>query len=514
MIRKRIAGQVEHVVVVGAGLAGLSATLHLLGSGHAVTVLEREPHPGGRAGGGTLAGHPVDTGATVLTMPELADDALAAVGDSLAARLRLVRLRPAYRARFADGSVLDVHADPDVMADQIASVIGHHEVAGYLRLRRWLTELYRVQLDAFIARNFDSPTDLLSPRLLPQLARLAALGGFGRLGPRVAGFVTDERLRRLFTFQSLYAGVAPDRALGAYGVIAYLDTVAGVYYPHGGVRALPAALAASAAGAGAVLRYRTEVTGLEQRAGRVTAVYLAGGERIGCDAVVLTPDLPVSYRLLGRTPSRPVPLRWAPSAFLLTAVTDRWWSWPAHHTLLFGRAWRRTFTEITTGGRLMSDPSLLLTSPTVTEPVTGPADAKSGGRHLVQLLAPCPNLVSARIDWPRLADRYAEELVGVLERRGLPGFGAAVQAVRLTTPADWDALGLAAGTPFSAAHTFAQTGPFRPGNLVRGAAANAVLAGCGTTPGVGIPTALISGRLAAARVAAMTVRDDRPRTAE
>jgi len=55
------------------------------------------------------------------------------------------------------------------------------------------------------------------------------------------------------------------------------------------------------------------------------------------------------------------------------------------------------------------------------------------------------------------------------------------------------------GTPFSASHTFAQTGPFRPRNLVPGTG-NAVIAGCGTTPGVGVPPVLISGKLAAQRV--------------
>jgi phytoene desaturase len=67
------------------------------------------------------------------------------------------------------------------------------------------------------------------------------------------------------------------------------------------------------------------------------------------------------------------------------------------------------------------------------------------------------------------------------------------------SPADWARQGLAAGTPFSAAHTFAQTGPFRSGNLVRGEG-NVVLAGSGTTPGVGVPTVLVSGKLAAQRI--------------
>jgi phytoene desaturase len=94
---------------------------------------------------------------------------------------------------------------------------------------------------------------------------------------------------------------------------------------------------------------------------------------------------------------------------------------------------------------------------------------------------------------------YAEELLGVLTERGIPVGGGPAEVRHLVTPADWAAQGLAEGTPFAAAHTFAQTGPFRPANLVRGWA-NVVLAGCGTTPGVGIPPVLISGRLAATRI--------------
>jgi phytoene desaturase len=85
-----------------------------------------------------------------------------------------------------------------------------------------------------------------------------------------------------------------------------------------------------------------------------------------------------------------------------------------------------------------------------------------------------------------------------------------VDVAHLVTPADWAAAGHAAGTPFSAAHTLAQTGPFRPRNLVRGLD-NAVLAGCGTTPGVGIPTVLISGRLAAQRITGAARRAPRAR---
>ncbi|MET9931237.1 FAD-dependent oxidoreductase, partial [Streptomyces sp. NPDC006324] len=174
---KTIAGPTDHVVVVGAGLAGLAAALHLLGAGRRVTVVEGEPLPGGRAGRLDLGGYRADTGPTVLTMPDLLDDAFRAVGDSLRARVDLVPLHPAYRALFADGTRLDVHTDADAMEAEVAAFAGPREAAGYGRLRRWLEELYAVQMRRFIDANFDSPAQLLHP----DLARLAALGGFGRL---------------------------------------------------------------------------------------------------------------------------------------------------------------------------------------------------------------------------------------------------------------------------------------------------------------------------------------------
>jgi phytoene desaturase len=270
---RRSAGATDHVVVIGAGLAGLSATLHLLGAGRRVTLLEQADTPGGRAGQQRFGGNAVDTGASVLTMPELLEEAFAAVGEPLAKNLRLTRLDPAYRARFADGSELALRTDGDAMEAEIRAFAGAREAAGYRALRRWLTELYAVQKDHFLAANFDSPLDLARP----ELVKLAALGGFGRLGPRIGRYLLDERVRRLFSFQSLYAGLDPARAIGAYGVIAYMDTVGGVYYPEGGMGELGRAMAGAAARTGADVRFGTEAAWLERVSSRVRAVRTRSG---------------------------------------------------------------------------------------------------------------------------------------------------------------------------------------------------------------------------------------------
>jgi phytoene desaturase len=436
-----VKGPVDHVVVVGAGLAGLAATLHLLGAGRGVTLVERDGAPGGRAGLLEAGGFRIDTGPTVLTMPDLVEEAFAAVGERMADRLELMRLDPAYRARFADGSQLDVHTDGAAMEAAVEQFAGARQAVGYRRLRSWLERLYRVQMRRFIDTNFDSPLQLAHP----DLARLAALGGFGRLDARIARFVSDERLRRVFSFQALYAGVPPARALAAYAVIAYMDTVAGVYFPRGGMHALPRAMADAAADAGACLRYGQNVTRLERSGDRVTAVVTDQG-RIPCDAVVLTPDLPISYRLLGREPHRPLPLRHSPSAVILHAGTDRTWPDLAHHTISFGAAWKSTFHELSRAGKLMSDPSLLITRPTASDPSLAPP-----GKHLHYVLAPCPNTqVGPGVrEWRELGPRYRDELLAELERREMPGLGAAIEEEGLVTPVDWTARGHAAGTPFS-----------------------------------------------------------------
>jgi phytoene desaturase len=491
---RTVDGPTEEVVVVGAGLGGLSAALHLAGAGRRVTVLERAPVPGGRCGLIAEGGYRFDTGPTVLTMPELVADALGAVGEELDDWLTLRRLDPAYRGRFADGSVIDVRADPDAMTDEIARTCGSRDADGWRRYVDFLSELYRVEFGAFIDRNLDSPLQLAGPAL----ARLVALGGFRRLGPTVGRYVADERLRRLFSFQSMYAGLAPARALALYAVITYLDCVQGVFFPDGGMHAVPRAMAAAAAAHGVTIRYSTEVSRVELRGDRARGVRTADGEFVRADVVVVNADLPAAYRELlpdGYTPRRVRRLRYSPSAVVLHTGTSA--PLPerplAHHTIDFGTAWDDTFGEIIDAGTTMTDPSFLVTTPTLTDPALAPP-----GRHVHYALFPAPNQ-RGRVDWRTAAPAYRDQLVATLEGRGYSGFATGVEVEHVVTPADWADQGLAAGAPFAAAHTFGQTGPFRSPTLDR-RIGNLVFCGSNTQPGVGVPMVLISGRLAAERV--------------
>jgi phytoene desaturase len=480
---RTVSGPTDHVVVVGAGLSGLSTALRLAGAGRQVTVLERADVPGGRAGLLELGGYAFDTGPTVLTMPDLIADALGCVDERLEDWLELQPVEPLYRAHYPDGSTLDVHADRARMAEEVRRVCGPDEARGYERYVDFVTRLYRLEMRDFIDRNTDSPLGLLTPNL----ARLAALGGFRRLAPKVGQYLRDPRTQRLFSFQSMYAGLSPYDALALYAVISYMDSVAGVVFPKGGMHAVPRALAGAAEKHGVVFRYGEEVARVVVEHGRATAVVTTTGERVPADVVVLTTDVPQDLL----PPAKRRRLRYSPSCFLLLAGSTATYTGTAHHNLHFGRAWRSVFRELVDDGQLMSDPSLLVTNPTASDPSLAPA-----GRQSYYVLVPTPN-TDAGIDWDVVGPRYRDEIVARLEGLGYKGFGDAIEVEHATTPADWQRQGLAHGTPFGPAHTLRQTGPFRPGNLLLD---NVVRAGSGTRPGIGVPMVLLSGRLAAQRV--------------
>ncbi len=481
----------NQIVIIGAGLAGLSAACHLTGRGYAVTVVEREEVPGGRAGLLIKDGFTFDTGPTVLTMPDLIADALRAVGADLDL-LPMRRLDPAYRACFADGSTILVRSGRDAMREEIDRTCGSVDAAAFDGFVDWLQRLYAVEMPHFIDANYDSPLGLLrSPRAVAQLLRLNA---FGRLGAAVRRRFTDQRLHRLFSFQAMYAGLAPDDALALYAVITYMDSINGVYFPEGGMHALPVALAQAAEKAGTTFCYGDPVTSLlRSSAGRVAGVQTASGTKIAADAVVCTLDLPTAYATLLPELRPPRAKSYSPSAVV-------WHVGVRGRPELPGRPPQHPFRDPVVGGvRRPAAPghAHARSLPAGHRAVAGRARRpRRPESSTLYVLEPVPNL-NGKINWRTEAGPMRERLHEFLAQQGYP---SEVVVEEMITPLDWERQGMAAGTPFALAHTFGQTGPFRPGNVER-RLPGMFFAGSGTVPGVGVPMVLISGKLAAARVA-------------
>ncbi len=479
------------VIVIGAGLSGLSAACHLVGQGHQVVLLEREDGPGGRGLRVEQQGHTFDLGPTVMTMPELLDEPLRAVGSSQQQAVPMRRLDPGYRGIFADGSQMLIRDSTQATAREVEALAGPAEAQAFRELEPFLAELYETELPHFIDHNFDSVLDLAAHPLAG--LKLARMGAFGSMSSMINRRISDPRLQRMLTFQALYAGLSPTSALGVYAVITYMDTIRGVYLPQGGMGAIAQGMA-DALAPHATIHYGTTVTAILRRPdGSVAGVETDGG-KLAADAIVCTLDTPVAYHKLLPDLSLPRSLRkpvYSPSAAVWhVGVRGELPPGAAHHNVHFGQAWEQCFEELVDRGELMADPSRLVTVSSVGEPELAPP-----GSHTLYVLEPVPNL-DGQVDWNSEREPMRERLRSFLSANGYPDD---VVTERLVTPLEWRELGMGAGTPFALAHLFRQTGPFRPANR-EPRVPGLFFAGSSTTPGVGVPMVLISGKLAARRV--------------
>ncbi len=482
------------VVVVGAGLGGLSAAAHLVGAGHDVTIVERDAIPGGRAGMITEQGFRLDNGPTVLTMPNLLEDAFNAAGAEMKDFVTINPVDPMYRAVYADGSTLFVRHGREAMTQEIREFSGAKDAEAFGRFCTWLEQLYRAEMDSFIDANFDTPLDLIRP--WKSGLELVKLGGFGKLGKKVASFFDDERLQRIFSFQSMYAGLAPYEALALYAVITYMDSVEGVFVPEGGMHMMAAGLAEAVTTAGVEIRYSSPVTRiLRTPGGAVTGVEIDACERLDADAVVCNVDLPVAYRELLPGIDAPRAARtgkYSPSCLLWVAgVKGLPPADASHHNIHFGEDWDGSFKALIDDGVRMPDPSILVTLHSLDDRSLAPE-----GHSSIYVLEPTPE--PERHD--RLVEANVTRIVDDLRPRTTRSATRPTSIVEeIYDPQDWERMGMEQGTPFALAHTFFQTGPFRPNNVNK-KVPGLVFTGSSTLPGVGVPMVLVSGKLAAQRV--------------
>jgi phytoene desaturase len=476
------------VVVIGAGLGGLAAALRLQGAGAEVSVVEQRAVPGGRAGRLRDRGFTWDTGPSLLTMPWVLEETLAAGGLDLHSELRIHRLEPLYRIHWAgEPEHFDFHSDPTRLREQVAKF----SAADAAALDRFLAALAPIYRDGVLGagrRSFGSWREFAA--LVPGMLRRRALLP---LHTFVARFFSHPRVREAFSFHSLFIGGDPYRVPAIYAALVYLQVLDGGWYTDGGIHAVVEAMARPLD-----VRCGESVERIEHRGGRVTGVRLAGGERLPADVVVSNADVLRTDELVGRQPSR---RRWREtmSCFLLYLGTDRRFEPLRHHTLLVGTEYREFIRAVTRGRRLPRSFSTYVHAPARTEA----AMAAPGGDSLAVLL-PVPNL-RAGFDWTRQADGLRDALVRDLELQfGLTGLDAAVVAEHRMTPLDFlHEYGAVWGNAFALEPTLQQSAYLRHPNRDR-QLAGLYFVGGGTHPGAGIP-----GVLLGAGVTVDLIRQDR-----
>ncbi|MGI9039742.1 MAG: phytoene desaturase family protein [Gemmatimonadales bacterium] len=484
----------RHVVVIGAGLGGLAAAIRLRHRGYRVTLLERHAHPGGRCGLWESEGFRFDTGPTLLLMVDYLRALFEEAGRPMEAYLDLVQLDPNYRVHYADGTTLDVTSRLNAMLEGVERVepgVGPR----FLQFLAATAQLYRIGLDGFVDRNVHRRGDFFSPRNAGLLLRARAME---RLQRMVGRYFRSEKLRHTFSFQSLYLGLSPFESPAIYSLLPYTEVAGGLYFPKGGMHALPRALARLAEELGVTIRYGADVTRLERTGTKVSAVILADGSRLSPDLVLANADLPYVYHtLLGEPHPRIDRFDFSCSAFLLYLGVNRRYSHLPHHTLVVPADLRTACEDIFSRHRVPADPAYYICVPSRTDPSLAPPGCEN-----VYVLVPVPSQARGReINWQVEGPRLETAMLERLERFGLTDLRRHVVTSRTFTPADFTLdFSATRGEAFGLAHGIDQVGYFRPHNR-HPRYGNLYFVGQSTHPGCGIPMVLISSRLVVERMA-------------
>ncbi|ATB30871.1 phytoene desaturase family protein [Melittangium boletus] len=488
----------RQAVVVGAGVGGLSAAARLAHAGFDVHLFEKTGGPGGRCNQMKVDGFTWDLGPTIVLMPEVFEETFTALGRRMEDYLTLRRCDPNYRIHYRDGSVITFTSELCAMGRELERV----EPGSFQRYLAFLAQgriQYRTGLDHLVGRNFSGVSDYFVPSVLKRVLEVRA---HRRMYSDVGRFFKDERLRAAMTFQSMYLGVSPYAAPGVFALLPFTELGVGVWFTEGGLYAIPLALEKVAREEGVKLHYGRPVKRILTEGKRTTGVLLEDGERVAADVVVCNADLPYAYEKLldpGVTRlKRKESLRYTSSGYMLYLGMRRRYDEFLHHNVYFGRDYKGSFDDIFERFRVPEDPSFYLNAPAHTDPRLAPP-----GKDALYILVPVPHQHEG-LDWKVEGPRVRAKVFQRLAELGHTELERDIEVERVVTPDDWaSSFNLAKGSAFGLAQNFFQIGPFRPSNQdprVR----NLFFVGASTQPGTGLPTVMISARLAVERILAWT----------
>ena len=361
----------KSVVVIGAGIGGITAATHLAKRGLHVTVLEKNAHPGGRCDRFSREGHHFDTGPTLFVMPQLYEAEFRALGTSLRERLDLQRVDPTYHLVFDNGSQLALSSDMKSMQEQLE----FFQPGSFQGLLRYLQEgdsHYRLALDKLVNRDFRKASDLFSFQNIPLLFRLKPLIHHYR---NMSAYFDDPRLKTAFTFQDVYMGLSPFEAPATFSLMPYTELAHGVWYPKGGMYSVVETLTNLARESGVEFIFNAAVDRIDTNSTHARGVLLADGTRLDAEVVLANADLPYVYQNL--LPQDRMVKALSRKRFSCSVISFFWGVDQAYealgpHTLFLADDYRENFESIDRDLGLPANPSLYMHAPARLDPSMAP----------------------------------------------------------------------------------------------------------------------------------------------
>lgn len=474
----------REVIIIGAGLGGLSASIRLAKQGFSVTVLEKNANIGGKINIIESEGYKFDTGASLLTMKHVLEELFEFAERRIEDYLEILPLAPICRYFWTDGTIFNASTDLQKTEAEIAKL---DNVENFRKFLADSKRKYEVSEKTFLSHSLNDLPKLLRPKYFKDLL---AISSTKTLDSHVKNYFKSPKLQQLFNRFATYNGSSPFQTPATFALIPYVEFGLGAWYVKGGMYQIPKALERLAKELGVKIYTESEVEKIIVENGKAVGVKV-GGETIGADFVVTNADAVTTYRELLETKNRHIEnLEPSCSGFVLLLGTKKQFPQLAHHNIFFSDDYKAEFDSLFKAKRPAANPTIYICATSRTDETQAPA-----GHENLFILVNAP-YTSEKTDWQKESKSYRDLIIKMLENFGLEGLEDSIDFEEIITPEDFETkyranrgsiYGLSSNGIFSAF--------LRPPNKAR-KIENLYFVGGATHPGGGIPLVLLSGKLA------------------
>ena len=483
----------KKIAIIGAGLGGLSAAIHLRSAGFDVTIYEANAQAGGRANKIARNGFTFDTGPSLLNYPWVFEQLFAAAGRSFKEEVPLIPVDPSIKFFWRNGKNLTLSSQYSPFLRELE----HFEKDAGPKLSRFFkasAEQYRIVFDKLVTKNADTPLQWFGNLNWSEISKLSLFRSFnGELKKYFKSPFVHEALGSY----AMYLGGSPFDLPGVFSILPYGELAYGLWLPKGGMYSLVEKINKLAEDIGVEIQCSTPIQRIEVVNGKCTGVVTASGAFHPYDIVVSNVDVPTTKaKLLGESNKKE-----SHSWKMTCGVVTMYWGIKKklpeipHHSIFLPDKFAKTFKQLG-NGKFPDDIPFYVSVPSKSDTSLAPA-----GNEAMFVLVPSPLLSqTGNLDWKMKTAELKEEVFERLAWHGIQLSGSDIAVEEVWTPNDWSyKFGLHDGSAFGAVHTLFNIGPFRHKNYepnIRGL----YYAGASTVPGTGMPMVVLGGKMTAERI--------------
>ena len=481
----------KKIIVIGSGFGGLAASLRLKAKGYKVTLIEKHPDLGGRARVFKKGDFTYDGGPTVITAPYLFEELFSLFNKKISNYVKIVPLDLWYRFVFNDGETFDYNGNDKSMEEQIKK-FSTVDYEGYKKLVNFTEKIF----DKGFTDLSDKPFNNLV-FMMKQIPSLLKLKSYKSVYSLVSNYISNEKLRRVFSMHPLLVGGNPFSTTSIYTLILFLEKKWGIHYSMGGTGSVVKALEKLMKEENIKVIKDAEVTEILTENKKVTGVKINESKIINCDYVICNSDPPNVYNNLIKSKKdynflfkqKMKRMDYSMGLFVYYFGSKKKYKNVAHHTIYFGKSYEKHLDKIFEKKTLSEDISYYLHRPSATDPNMAPSD-----QDAFYVLVPVPNNLS-KINWIDEGDKFKDLVLDKMDKTILPGIKENVVSDFYLTP-DYFEIDLATlhGSGFSIQPKFSQSAYFRFHNQSE-IFKNLYFVGAGTHPGAGMPGVLSSAKV-------------------